>query len=100
MLLIFSLFMSFSCTEINSAGLRLAYFNCSSVNNSVNDIRELCASHDIVILQETWLLPYDITFLSSIHNDFLSFGNSAIDINEGFHVGRPFVDWRFFGVKH
>ena len=82
-----------------STVLRIATFNCRSANNSVTDIRILCDSHDVILLQETWLLPHDVTFLNSINKDFLSFGISAIDTSEDFLAGRPFGGLAFLWRK-
>ncbi|KAF9810794.1 hypothetical protein SFRURICE_014392 [Spodoptera frugiperda] len=45
---------------------------------------------DIVALQETWLLPHDISFLSEIDPDFGCTGTSAVDTTAGMLRGRPF----------
>ena len=79
--------------------LKISTFNCRSVKNSLIDIQNLCNSHDIILLQETWLMPNDVTFLNSIHSDFLSYGNSAMDTSKGFHVGRPFGGLAFLWRK-
>ena len=83
---------------MNTHQLRLASFNCRSVKNSVSDVQVLCETHDIILLQESWLLPHDISFLNSIHLDFISYGISAVDTSKGFHIGRPFgglaILWR------
>ena len=73
-----------------SQPIRIATYNCRSLKSSLMDVRSLCSTHDIVFLQETWLLPHDLSILNCIDDDFLSFGNSAVDTNDGFLVGRPF----------
>ena len=83
-----------------SPKLRIATFNCRSAHNSLSDIKTLCDAHDVILLQETWLLPDDITFLNSVHSDFLSIGTSSIDTGEGFHVGRPFGGLAFLWRKN
>ena len=80
-------------------------FNCRSVKNSVQDIRSLCDLHDVILLQETWLLPHDLNFLNCIHSDFLCYGTSAVDTSEGVILGRPFGGASFsleesFGKLH
>jgi len=44
----------------------------------------------MLLIQEHWLLPHEINFLSSIHPDFNAFGHSAVDIASGVLTGRPF----------
>jgi len=70
--------------------LRVATFNCRSVKSSLQDVISLCESHDIVCIQEHWLLPHELSLLSSIHIDFYSVGSSAVDISSDVLVGRPY----------
>lgn len=65
-------------------------FNCKSVKRSVESIRQLCRTADIIGLQETWLLPDDVQFLSSIDNEFVCTGTSAVDTAAGMLKGRPY----------
>ena len=64
-------------------------FNCRGFKNSLHTIHELCNNHDIVLLQEHWLLPCDLALLNTVHSDFLSTGLSAVDISSNILVGRP-----------
>jgi len=50
----------------------------------------LCEQHDIVFLQEHWLLPNELGLLNNTHDKFQSFGLSAVDISTDILVGRPF----------
>ena len=50
----------------------------------------MCEKCDLVCLQEHWLLPNELSFLSSIHPNFLSVGYSAVDITSDTLVGRPY----------
>ena len=68
----------------------LCSFNCRSVKTSLPDIWTLCHSHDIVFLQEHWLLPFDLQCLTTIHPDFLAFGTSAVDVSKEVLRGRPY----------
>jgi exonuclease III len=74
----------------NIADLRICSFNCRSVKNSLSDVRSLCITHDIVLLQEHWLLPFDLGLLSGISDDFLAFGLSAVDVAIDILKGRPY----------
>ncbi|KOB52230.1 reverse transcriptase, partial [Operophtera brumata] len=68
------------------------------MKTSVNEIRKLCDTADIVCLQETWLLPHDISYLGEIHEDFGYAGTSAVDVSSDVLQGRPFggvaILWR------
>jgi len=66
----------------NISGLRLCAYNCQSITNSLHDVRSLCATHDVVLLQEHWLLPFELGLLSNICNDFIAFGVSAVNIGD------------------
>lgn len=65
-------------------------FNCRSVKRCVNHITDLCEVHDIIALQEHWLLPDDLGYLDKIHPDFSSYGVSAVDTTTGVLKGRPY----------
>lgn len=70
--------------------LRIVSFNCRSVKNCIPVIAQLCNTHDIVLLQEHWLLPHDLPLLSNIHPDFYSHALSAVDLASDILVGRPY----------
>ena len=70
--------------------LRVCTFNCRSAKNSFMDINNLCAVHDIVVIQEHWLLPFELGLLSGINDEFLAYGLSAVDISSGILRGRPY----------
>lgn len=70
--------------------LSVCSFNCRSVKSSVGEIQLLCNDHNFVLLQETWLLPNELNFLSSIHSDFYSCGQSAVSLTSGILIGRPY----------
>ena len=65
-------------------------FNCRSLKYSLPAIHNLCCSHDIVLLQEHWLIPNDLHLLNSVHPDFLSVGQSAVDLSHDLLIGRPY----------
>jgi len=65
-------------------------FNCRSFKNSIHAIHKLCDKHDVVLLQEHWLLPFELSLLNTAHSDFLSTGLSAIDTSLDILVGRPY----------
>lgn len=69
---------------------RIISFNCKNVIRSVERVRKLCRSADIVALQETWLLSHDLPFLGSVDDAFAYTGKSAVDTSEGVLIGRPY----------
>ena len=74
----------------NNDCLRLCSFNCRSIKSSITDVNYLCDVHDIVFLQEHWLLPHELNLLANLHDDFFGVGSSAVDTSSGMLVGRPF----------
>lgn len=78
-------------SNINNNHCKIVSFNCKSVKRSTDCIRNiLCPTADIIGLQETWLLPHDLPYLGSIHNDFEYTGKSAVDTSAGTLRGRPY----------
>ena len=74
----------------NSNSLRLCTYNCRSLKNSLHDICTLCTTHDIVLLQEHWLLPGDLSMLNNVDNNFIGIGVSAVDTGTDILKGRPY----------
>ncbi|KAL0840115.1 hypothetical protein ABMA28_015422 [Loxostege sticticalis] len=68
---------------------KIITYNCKNIKRSVDCVRDLCQNADVVALQETWLLPHDLTFLGCIHRDFSYTGKSAVDLSTGVLRGRP-----------
>ena len=73
-----------------NSGISVCSFNCRSFKNSLPSVHKLCSEHDIVLLQEHWLIPNDLHMLNTAHADFLSFGQSAVDLTSDILVGRPY----------
>ncbi|KOB52115.1 reverse transcriptase, partial [Operophtera brumata] len=65
---------------------------------SVECIRRLCKSADVIALQETWLLPHDLGMLDTIDVNFTATSKSAVDTSAGILRGRPYggvaILWR------
>ena len=53
-----------------------------------HEIQELCVKFDIVFLQETWLLEFELTFVSPISKEFYNKGVSAVNDKNGLIKGR------------
>jgi len=73
-----------------NSNLRICTYNCRSIKNSMPDILRLCDSHDIVCIQEHWLLPHELDMFNNTHKDFFGIGSSAVDISSDVLVGRPY----------
>lgn len=78
--------------------IKIISFNCKSVTRSVECVKSLCQTADIIVLQETWLQPQDVAFLGNIDQNFDFTGKSAIDTGAGLLRGRPYggvgILWR------
>ncbi len=78
--------------------IKIISFNCYGLKSSVNEIKEMCDHHDIILLQETLLYPSDLVLLKSLHEDFYGDGVSSIDVESRLIQGRPYgglaVLWR------
>ena len=82
--------------DINS-DLKIISFNCCGVINKLPVIKKICEENDIVLLQETWLMPYNVGILDSVHRDFSAYSTSAVDCTQAL-IGRPYgglsILWR------
>lgn len=83
---------------MDNRSLRITSFNCRGLKSSLKDIHEICNISDVVLLQETWLLPNELHLLSSVHPGFHARGISAVSIDDEVLRGRPYgglaVLWR------
>ena len=69
---------------------KMSSYNCRSVKNSLRDVVALCDKSDIVFLQEHWLPIQNLSYLNSIHPDFISIGSSPVDFGNELLIGRPY----------
>ena len=74
----------------NSRCFKVCTFNCRSVKYTLPEVQRLCDDHDLVALQEHWLLPNELAILSNVHRDFLACGSSAVDVSDKILIGRPY----------
>lgn len=72
-----------------SSQLSIVSVNCKAVISHAIFIADLCTKYDIVMLQETWLLPTNLHFLNTINPTHNSVGTSAVDTSQGILRGRP-----------
>ena len=69
---------------------RIASFNCYGLGSSREYVTELVKDYNLVALQETWLLAWDLAFPSTLGVDVNSFSLSSIDVTNGIKAGRPY----------
>jgi len=75
----------------NTVGsLKFCSYNCRSLKSSLLDVQNLSKLYDVVLLQEHWLLPFELGMLNDINSDFMAFGVSAVNISEDILRGRPY----------
>jgi len=78
-------------TSSNVCGcFNMRSYNCRSIKRSLPEVQQLCEKHDLVVLQEHWLLPDELPLLSGVHADFLANGTSAVDVSNTILVVRPY----------
>ncbi|KOB76659.1 reverse transcriptase [Operophtera brumata] len=75
--------------DVKDSNITIISFNCKGLKRSVDQIREICKCADIIALQETWLWPHDLDFVSQIDPDFDSIAKSSMDTSVGVIRGRP-----------
>ena len=71
-------------------GLRIASYNCRSIKASIGAVKALCRDNDIILIQEHWLMPGEISYLSTVDSNFVFFGSSAVDVSSALLCGRPY----------
>ena len=65
-------------------------FNCKNAKTSQDEIAELCSSHDVILLQETWLLDFELPLLATLNSQFYASGVSSMNSSSRLWSGRPF----------
>ena len=80
--------------------VKICSYNMHGFKNGLPMARELCKTHDLILLQEHWLLKNNLDKLDSIDRDFMSFNLSSMNAKSasGIMIGRPFggvgILWR------
>ena len=67
--------------------LRIVSYNYRGIKSSVPLLGKMCASNDIILLQETMLCSHNLDMLHSIHPDFYAGECSSVKSEE--LTGRP-----------
>ena len=74
----------------HDSGLRIVSYNCRSIKSSIGAVKNLCLDNDIILIQEHWLMPGEISYLSTVDSNFVFFGSSAVDVSSAVLCGRPY----------
>ena len=68
------------CDTLNQ--IRVCSFNCTGFKSSIGYVTEgLLGFYDIILFQETWLMPHEIHIPGTISEDYKAFATSAIDVS-------------------
>jgi len=65
---------------LHHSSLSVCTFNCRSVKNCLPEIHKLCDTHYFILLQEHWLLPFELNTLNNILPGCLFHGLSAVGV--------------------
>ena len=63
--------------------LKVVSLNCNGLKNKIPVIGSLISGHDVILLQETWLLPNELSLVQAIHKDYDGLAISAVDLSQG-----------------
>ena len=79
-------------TNFQMSNIKICSYNMHGFNNGVSIEKSLCKTHDIILLQEHWLLTSNLYKIDQIDNNFQCYSISAMDhkVSSGILVGRPF----------
>ena len=75
--------------EMQVTDLRLVSYNCNSITNKVDVIRQLLDDCDILLCQKIILLEEVLHFVNSLSNDFNRISSPSRVIYSNSHDGRP-----------
>ena len=74
----------------NNIELKVVSFNCKGFNSLLEEIKTLCKTFDIILLQETWLAKQNFDFLNSINNQHYSYSINSFSYETKLHSNRPY----------
>ena len=72
---------------IQSTMLRLFSYNIGGIMSNIKYLEDCPKYSDICAIQEHWLYPDSLNFLSSVHKDFFGWSRSSYDLD-------PYSIWR------
>ena len=78
------------CLRLLKFNLRVCSFNIYGIKSSSETIQQqLCAQHDLILIQESWLYPDELSYVSNLSGEFSSFSLSSMSIENKLIRGRP-----------
>ena len=69
--------------------LKVLSFNCHGVKSSSNTLQQFTKDVDILMIQEHWLYPDELTYMSFLSENFCSFSISPMTTDDKLLRGRP-----------
>ena len=69
--------------------LKVLSFNCHGVKSSSNTVQQFIKDYDILMIQEHWLYPDELTYMSFLNEYFCSFSTSSMTTDDKLLRGRP-----------
>ena len=70
--------------------VKIATWNCQGIKANTHGIKELCKTCDILMIQETWLESWEMSFINEIDINFQGKGISGMDDTREVKRGRPY----------
>ena len=62
--------------------VRFTSLNCQGASTKLQIFVDLCKSSDVILLQETWVMPSDLGMFDHVSKDLSSFSLSSLDPGE------------------
>ena len=78
--------------------LKITSFNCRGFKSSVEDIKALFRSSDVLAIQEHWLNPAEFGLINQVDVDVCFSAVSPMEKNS-FYSGRPLEVWHCCGAS-
>ena len=70
---------------------KITSFNCTGYKSSTEYIKEtLLGRFDLILLQETWLMPHELLITDNLHKYYNSISISSVDSGASILRGRPY----------
>ena len=92
--------MDDSQRQLSLSKTNIITFNCSGIKSSREYICNFLSKNmDIIALQETWLMPHEISLPDSLSEDFEAFSISSVNVDEKILRGRPYGGLTFLWHK-
>ena len=78
------------CLRVLKFNLRVCSFNTYGIKSSSETIQQqLCAQNDLILIQESWLYPDELSYVSNLCEEFSSFSLSSMSAENKLIRGRP-----------